>query len=133
MAKFTVSYTPPEFPIVYKDGFDGVTIPAVFVGQNAYIDSKEYDKEAFKAYDTNNYGTGVDWEDTYRAFKQQSAHPGIVAVMKAAYEAAIDASEKAGTATAGTAEMSLDGINGPTIAFYKKAMEDAGYKVVLSE
>jgi len=127
MAKLTITYTPSEYPIVYKDGFDGITIPAIFVGQNAYIDGADYDASS---YDTNNYGLGIDWDDTFDNFKAQSAHPGIVAAMKGAYEDAIAKSEAAETATAGTFELDVTGVAGPTVAYYKAAIESCkGYTV----
>ena len=126
MAKLTISYTPAEYPIVYTDGFDGITIPAVFVGNNAYIDGEDYDG---KNYDTNNYGLGIDWEDTFDNFKAQSAHPGIIAAMKAAYEDAIAKSEDAGEATEGSADLDVTGVAGPVVDYYKKAIADAGYTV----
>jgi hypothetical protein len=127
--KLTITYTPSEYPIVYKDGsvFDGITIPAIFEGHNAYIDSEAYEPTN---YDTNNYGLGIDWDDTFAGFKAQSAHPGIIAAMKGAYEDAIAKSEAAETATAGTFELDVTGVAGPTVAYYKAAIESCkGYTV----
>ena len=135
MAKLTITYTPAEFPIAYVDGFDGVTIPAVFVGQNAYIDSTYVDGEDVEhlydktSYDTNNYGLGINWDDTFDYFKALSAHPGIVAAMKAAYEDAIAKSEAAGEATEGSADFDVTGVAGPVVDYYKRAIAEAGYGV----
>jgi hypothetical protein len=116
MAKITITYTPAEYPIVYKDGFDGITIPAIFIGQNAYVDGEDYDKSS---YDTNNYGLGIDWDVTYEYFKSLTAHPGLIAAMKAAYEAGIDASKDAGAATAGSVDYDVTGLTGPVIEYFK--------------
>ena len=131
MAKITITYTPAEYPIAYVDGFDGITIPAIFVGQNAYIDGEDYDASN---YDTNNYGLGADWEDAYKNFKAQVAHPGLIAAMKAAYTDAIDKSEDAGEKTEGSVDYDVTGIDGPTVEYIKGVINGtAGYTAVDAE
>lgn len=133
MAKITITYTPAVYPFVYEDGFDGITIPAVFVGQNAYIDGAgehTYDKSQ---YDTNNYGLGIDWKDTFENFKKQIAHPGLIAAMKKAYEAAVAASINADKATAGSADYNVDGVAGPVVEYLVDAINsEAGYSAEFS-